>query len=144
MLFRVLACFLSNHATPPMMDEYVTGLTLHAVTQAIVSLQKETDDETAVAAGIRVYLEPAEFSPIRSSHTVLPRWLLDSLKTYYLEARPHFLPNESLDVVTRVFTDETRTVRTSSIPMSQSISKCANYAINSKTRYKPKLQPRNT
>ena len=68
---------------------------MHAVTQAIVSLQEDTDDETAVDAGITIYVEPAEFSPIRSSHTV-PRWLVDGLKTYYLEARPHFLPKEDV------------------------------------------------
>ena len=84
---------------------------MHAVTQAIVSLQEDTDDETAVDARITIYVEPAEFSPIRSSHTV-PRWLVDGLKTYYLEARPHFLLKEGLDVFTRVFADDTRTVRT--------------------------------
>ena len=70
MLFRALACFLSKHAAPPMMDKCITELTVHAVTQAIASLQEDTDDETAVDAGITIYVEPAEFSPIRSSHTV--------------------------------------------------------------------------
>ena len=111
MLFRALACFLSKHASPPMMDKGIIELTVHAVTQAIVSLQEDTDDETAVAAGITIYVEPAELSPIRSSHTV-PRWVVDGLKTYYLEARPHFLPKEGLDVFTRVFADDERTVRT--------------------------------
>ena len=91
-----------------MMDKCVTELTVHAVTQAIVSSQEETEDETS---GITIYVEPAEFSPIRLSHTV-PRWLVDGLKTYYLEARPHFLPKEGLDVFTRVFPDDTRTVKT--------------------------------
>ena len=70
MLFRALTCSLSKHAAPPMMDKCVRELTVHAVTQAIVSLQEETDDETAVAARITIYVESAEFSPIRSSHTV--------------------------------------------------------------------------
>ena len=77
-LFRALACFLSKHAVPPMMDKCVTELTVHAVTQAIVSSQEETEDETS---GITIYVEPAEFSPIRLSYTV-PRWLVDGLKTY--------------------------------------------------------------
>ena len=61
MLFRALACFLSKHAAPPMMDKCITELTVHDVTQAIVSLQEDTDDETAVDAGITIYVEPAEF-----------------------------------------------------------------------------------
>ena len=76
LLFRALACFLSKHAAPPMMDKCVKELTVHAVTQAIVSLQEETGDETAVAAGVTIYVEPAEFSPIKLSHTV-PRCLVD-------------------------------------------------------------------
>ena len=44
LLFRAFACFLSKHAAPPMMDKCITELTVHAVTQAIVSLQEDTDD----------------------------------------------------------------------------------------------------
>ena len=92
------------------MDKSVTELTVHAVTQAIVSSQVETEDETALAAGITIHVDPAEFAPIRLSHTV-PRWLVDGLKTYYLEARPHFLPKGGLEVFTRVFAEDTRTVK---------------------------------
>ena len=96
-------------------------LTVHAVTQAIVSSQEEREGGTALATGITIYVEPAKFSPIRLSHTV-PRWLVDGLKTYFLEARPHIQPKEVLENFTMVFADDIRTVNTHRFFVNRKVS----------------------